>query len=473
LPLCAYGDARMRAEYTQVENAFIREFMPFAAGDAVKVYLYGLMQCQHGVGESTLIAFARAVSLSERDVEDAFAYWQDCGLVRVTTSPAYSVLYQSAQHALPLNTSLYTQSALHAQLQSLFLPSPVTPSELSRMLEWTDVFRISPEAVVMLINYGRAKMPNVEGAMVSRQIRYIDKIARQWADEGVRTPEQADEWLRDQQRHQSGVNALLGRLGLRRSPTAAERKLYAKWLAQGFDDKAILLAADRTASIRQPSFESVDNILGELGSRGAKSADEVMRENSEALCKEALTALGLRQPTPTAAQLDVYRGLLADGHDHEHILLAAEICRENDRRSLREVTLCLKRWRENDLRDGKAMRAHEAERARKIALLAQAFACMGLNRRVSEADLDQYAQWAEWGQGDELILFAAESAHGAVSPYRMMKKLLEQWHAAGIDGVSVARRQMQPRESNQAKQNPALAYPQRETQALEENVEWM
>ncbi len=472
MPLCAFGDARMRVDHTQIENAFIRDFMPFASGGAVKIYLWGLMQCQSGMGESTLPAFATALSLTEQDVMDAFVYWQDCGLVRISHTPSFSVLYQSARHAMPLDTSLYTQSALHAQLQSLFLPSPVTPSELSRMLEWVDVFRIHPEAVVMLIVYGRSKMPNVDKATVSRQLRYIDKIARQWADEGVHTAEQAETWLQTQQHHHSGLTSLLSRLSIRRSPTAAERKLYQKWVSMGFDEKTILLAADRTVSIRNPSLDSVDNILITLKKQGVQTPEQLENENSEAMCKEALTALGLKQPTPSASQLDAYRDWLQSGYDHEHILLACELCRMANKRAMRDVVQCLQRWQNLGLPDGKSIRAHEQARRQHIELLTQAFECMGLRKRVQDADLTLYQQWTnEWGLPDDLILFAAESSHGANSPYRMMKKVLENWHESGIISVSAARKQTQtPKIENK---NPALRYPQRSVDDADKGVNWI
>ena len=472
MPLCAFGDARMRVDHTQIENAFLRDFMPHASGDAVKVYLYGLMQCQLGIGESTVCAFAAALLLSEQDVQDAFAYWQACGLVRVSNTPAFSVLYQSAQHAIPLDTSLYTQSDLNAQLQSLFLPQLITPADMARIYEWVDVFKIQIEAVHMLIRYGRGKMPNLEKATVSRQLRYIDKIARQWADEGIRNMEQAEVWLQSQEHHQSGLSTLLNRLGLHRSPTQAERRLYQKWLQMGFGDQAILLAADRTIGIRNPSLDSIDNILNSLKQQGAQTPEQVIRENSEALCKEALTALGLRQPTPSAAQLDAYRQWLGQGYHHEHILLACELCRDANHRTTKDVTTCLERWRQNNLNDGKSIRAFEASRTQHSEIMEQSLACMGMNRSLAEADLDQFELWhVQWKLPDELILFAAESSHGANSPYRMMKKLLQSWHDAGIYSVSAARKQLQT--PSAAAVNPALRYEQRPVEDPDEGVDWL
>lgn len=77
MPLCSYQQAPDRNDRTVVENIFLREFMPAAPEGAVKAYLYGLMQCQQGTGAGSLSAFARAVALSETEVQDAFAYWQE------------------------------------------------------------------------------------------------------------------------------------------------------------------------------------------------------------------------------------------------------------------------------------------------------------------------------------------------------------------------------------------------------------
>ncbi len=473
MPLCAYGDSRMRTDHTDIENVFIREFMPSANGDAVKVYLYGLMQCQHDdVGKSTIYEFADALYLSEKDVRNAFLYWEECGLVNVTTSPSFSVLYLSAKHAMPSDNSVYTFSKMNAQLQSMFLPAALLPSELARIYEWIDVFHIEHEAVVLLINYGREKMKaNISKATVSHQLRYIDKIAKQWADEGIYTAELADKWIRFKEKPNNGITNLLKRLGLNRYPTLAEREIYKKWLDMGFNDQTILLAADRTIGIRNPSLDSIDNILAAFKKQGIQTQEELKNEDSEMLCKEALVALGLKQPTPSASQLDTYREWLNNGYNHEHILLSCELCREMNHRTMRDVTNCLERWRRHNLKDGKSIRIFEATRKQNASLMEQVFACMGMNKQVVEVDLEQYNEWAnEWRLSDELILLAAENSHGANSPYRMIKRLLQSWHDAGIQSVSAARKQLQSPTS--LTQNPALRYEQRDVSDLDKRINW-
>ena len=181
----------------------------------------------------------------------------------------------------------------------------------------------------------------------------------------------------------------------------------------------------------------MDNILRALKQQGVQTPQQLLNENSEAMCKEALTALGLKHPTPSASQLDGYRKWLQSGYDHEHILLACELNREANRRSMRDVFSTLQRWQTLGLTDGKSIRNHEKDRRQNIALLEQAFTCMGLNRRVQEADLDLYHTWTKtWKLPAELVLFAAECSHGANSPYRMVKKLMQDWHESGIKSVA-------------------------------------
>lgn len=480
MPLCAFGDPRLRSDHTQVENAFIRDYMPSAPDGYVKVYLFGLMQCQSGVGPSSLLSFANALHMSEEQVRCAFTYWSQAGLVRMQQTPRLSILYQSARHAMPAGTStgaqeLYTHKELNEQLSRLFSPQLLTPAELRKIYDWMDVFGLAPQSVLLLIRYGRSKLQDLSHATISRQLSYIETIARQWADEGIRAPEQAEQWLMQQEQHQSGLTVLLHRLGLRRSPTAAERKLYQGWLNSGFTQEAILLAADRTISSRNPSLDTVGNILASLQKAGARTADDVRAENSEQLCREALTALGLRQPTPTASQLDTYRAWRSIGHLHEHILLACEICCENGRRNMRDVAQTLHRWQQRNLREIKAIRAFEASRKASVQALEEVFSRMGLpERKAQDADIAQYELWNHtWNLSQEVILFGAETAHGAASPYRLLKKLMEQWHDAGVQSVAQARAlERQPRYPS-ATQNPALRYTQRPIDPQQDDgIQW-
>ena len=236
MPLCSYQQAPDRNDRTVVENIFLREFMPAAPEGAVKAYLYGLMQCQQGTGAGSLSAFARDVALSETEVQDAFAYWQEKGLVLVQTKPMFAVFYLDIHNALPQDAGVYADAAYNREIQALFAPKAIQPAELARVYDWTDVFLIDRSAVPLLIEYGQKKLKDLDKATARRQVSYIDKIARQWNQEGVRAQEDAKAWLAAQaeqgqragrrvtaagavpQRHPAGARAV---------PKMAGRRVYA------------------------------------------------------------------------------------------------------------------------------------------------------------------------------------------------------------------------------------------------------
>ena len=127
MPLCSYQQAPDRNDRTVVENIFLREFMPAA----------------------------RDVALSETEVQDAFAYWQEKGLVLVQTKPMFAVFYLDIHNALPQDAGVYADAAYNREIQALFAPKAIQPAELARVYDWTDVFLIDRSAVPLLIEYGQ------------------------------------------------------------------------------------------------------------------------------------------------------------------------------------------------------------------------------------------------------------------------------------------------------------------------------
>ena len=65
---------------TKVENLFINEFLPDAPGDCVKVFLFGLMYAQFNQEIDTR-TMALTLGMTEKDVDNAWKYWEARGLV--------------------------------------------------------------------------------------------------------------------------------------------------------------------------------------------------------------------------------------------------------------------------------------------------------------------------------------------------------------------------------------------------------
>ncbi|MDL2220683.1 DnaD domain protein [Eubacteriales bacterium OttesenSCG-928-N14] len=423
-----------------------------------------------------MATFARALHLSEEEVKQAFYAWQALGLVTVSESPSFSVAYHLAANALPQDSGDYPLSAFNARMNELFAPRTPTPAELSRIYDWMDVFGIAQDAVEVLVQYGREKMKDVGSRGVSAQINYIDKIAQDWAENGIKTLADAERFVAQQQQSSTGIAKLMRRMGMNRPPSASERKLFDSWLDSGFTLAAILAAADGMTGAYSPSFKYLDGMLQSLLEKGAMSEGDVkkrarLQKEMEDGTRQALVALGIQDAKPTASQMDAYAKALEDGFTHEHVLYACEVLHAAGKARFAEVTALLYSWRAAGLNRLSQMKKYQKAQAAATGDLEMMFSRMGITRRVAEADIKLYLQWTQqWGMPVELLFVAAEYAHGTNTPYQYTKKLLTDWHEKGIQKVSLAKKQYQSHAQSAGKaNNPALQYEQRDNDAAELN----
>ena len=94
MAFCKYSIDMLANNTTRVDNIFINNYLPYADSTAVKVYLYGLYKCQDSSGkDNTLENFANELHLSQEEVETAFAYWQEQGLVQILNVIPFEVRY--------------------------------------------------------------------------------------------------------------------------------------------------------------------------------------------------------------------------------------------------------------------------------------------------------------------------------------------------------------------------------------------
>jgi hypothetical protein len=97
---CSYSKEFSTSAFTDIENAFITEYLPVSSGDAVKVYLYGLFLCQNPKFDKNLTEIAQTLSLSEETVLSCFTYWEEFGLVNVLSKDPLSVQYEPIRSSL-------------------------------------------------------------------------------------------------------------------------------------------------------------------------------------------------------------------------------------------------------------------------------------------------------------------------------------------------------------------------------------
>ncbi len=285
---------------TMIENTFIDQFMPTSSGDFVKIYLY-LMRCaQSGQTDVSVAQIADALNYTESDVKRAMGYWQkqNClELIDDTDMDAQSISAQTA----PAQPAAVPAGTLSSDLQN---KKSELPSAGSKITEFRPVPKHSKEDIrnVLFVaeNYlGRPLAQNEQESLVyflnelgmdvdlidyllcycissnHPNIRYISKVALNWAEKGITTVEQArTEGLFGKKEYRT----IFRTLGIQdHNPTAVEMEYMDRWLEEyALPMNIIILACERTIlQIGKAQLSYTDSILRSWHDNNVRTVKDV------------------------------------------------------------------------------------------------------------------------------------------------------------------------------------------------------
>lgn len=299
--LTIYKDSYV--DSTVVSNRFIDEYMKDANDAQLKVYLY-LIRMLNANQATSVSDIADKFNHTEKDVIRALKYWEkkklldldfdeDKSLVgihlrdlnatsesRQSTSrttgiaPAIStpIIAPVATPATEIPASVdaltftkpsYSPDQLRefknreqtAQLLFItesYIGKPLTPSEMKSILFFTDQLHFSDDLIDYLLQYCVDKG--------KKDFKYIEKVAINWAKEGITTPKQAQKFSG---KYDKNVYAIMNELGKNGTPTTKELEFINRWIKEyGFSTDIIIEACERTVlATDRHRFEYAEGIL--------------------------------------------------------------------------------------------------------------------------------------------------------------------------------------------------------------------
>ncbi len=299
-------------EYTLISNYFIDHYMEDANEAQLQVYFYLLRMVSANLPVS-VADIAEKFKHSEKEVLRALKYWELQNLLSLdfdaqknltgihflavpkesTCEESLSNQTQAApSEALPPAASeaavaptpaepepirdaeptaeqsiyikpSYTADQLRAfksqenAAQLLFVAQeyvgkPLTPGDIKTIYFMWDVLHFSDDLIDYLIQYcvDRGK----------RDFRYMEKVAINWAEEGITTPKQAQKAAA---RYDKNIYSIMNALGKNNSPTTKEVEYIQRWINEyGFTNDIILEACSRTVlATDKHRFDYAEGIL--------------------------------------------------------------------------------------------------------------------------------------------------------------------------------------------------------------------
>ena len=453
------------AGVTVVENLFIREYLPAAKGDYVKVYLYGLHLCQYPQQDYGAAEMAKDLELSRAEVESALRYWERRSLVtKVSDDPEVYRFYSPMQrmHAGVLTTTQDSEYTLFAEsvYTAFGEKRKVKPAEIARMWEWVQDIGLPPEVVLMLLNHMIALM------RTHFSMKQAENMAVLMKENKVFTVEDAELFLRNDMEIHKGAQDVLRHFGKRsRLPSEAELKLYRKWRMEWlFDHNAILSACQETAK-GEPTFAYLDGILRGISARsesrtGAQVEQLLSREQDENdMAKAVMDQLGLKMTLTQA--LNFYRQWRRH-MPHDVVMMAASLCaRRKDK--MGSMDQLLSSWQEKGLTDIDAATRYTQRLRRIDPHLRTLFEILAYQSVITEEDRALFEKWQAFGYDMPILEAAARQTHGVEgNKLRYMDSVICAWHDAGITDASQIQLLKKSPQKDGPKQVRAQQYTQRQ-----------
>lgn len=325
--------------YTSIPNCFIEQFMPYAAGEFVKIYIYLLKCVNENQSELSISKIADAFNNTEKDVVRALKYWQKKGLLDLTFDEdnslkalqfvPFSDIMENSREAEndsvtlcvtdapvpgnPANNVKHgkTASERRAEAASAVNVDDTVKQPAKKEYTKAEIAAFSKKDDVMELLFiverylGRPLGPTDINTVLfmndtlgfstdlieylfeycvgkeHRSMRYIEKTGIAWAEQGIKTVAAAKTMSTI---YSDDCRKVLNAFGIvNRMPTQNESDFVTRWtISYGFDIQIVLAACSRTMDrIHQPNFEYTDGILNNWKGKSVKTVDDIKKLDLE------------------------------------------------------------------------------------------------------------------------------------------------------------------------------------------------
>lgn len=439
MSFCSFSSQVIIDNKTTIDNLFITSFMPHAPSECVKVYLYGLFIAgDSNESHNTIAEFSKALSLSEEDIESAFVYWQEQGLVQILDTIPFQVKYLPIKNALLKHPKIKEQkySNFNVGAQEILSGRMITPNEYFEYYATMDSLHIEQGAMLMIIKY----CADLKGNNVGYS--YILTVAKNWAKDGITTTTSVNEKLMGYEKQNEELCLVAKAMGIKRNIDTFERDLYEKWQSMGFLHNLIIYVVKSLKKTKgSVNFKYLDSILEKYYTMRLFSIQEVEAyENNKqeliSLAKIICKNLGVyyENVEPVVENyITIWKNL---GYDDETLINISNYCFKSSIRSLEYMDKQILKFYKLGIINMQSLNQYFDDVLETENKIKDILAKLNLTRNVNNFDRDCYKNWKNnWKISDELIDRACTLACNKPQPLTQMNKILSSWHEQNITTV--------------------------------------
>lgn len=266
------------AEEIKLSKTFIEQELPAAPPLYVSVYLMTLA-CG-----GTAAEVAQKLHATETDVLYAWGYWKGKGYLQEAEEKQVQKPVLLSSQRPEYSPAELLQVGKHPDIMRLFqtaqqkLGKMLSQQDMSLLFSFYDWLGLPIEVIELLLSYC---VSNGHKGM-----RYIEKVALGWAEEGIDSADRAVEYI---EMRKTGFQSIMKAFGQNRLPVAAEEAYLKKWLQEyKLPLDVVKIACERTVlQAGKASFAYADKILTNWKAAGVKSAADVEEQDRAFAAKKA------------------------------------------------------------------------------------------------------------------------------------------------------------------------------------------
>jgi len=286
--------------HTHIPNSFIDTHMQSVEPVFSLIYIY-LLRYFDEPDKTEPALMAKLFDISEKKCVKALKHWEAAGLIKLDDTAPAAVKKTAAASPAPIPLPVYEVKKAEQK------PSPpiyeterpvYSPEELEAYKKQeiiADLFSFAEEKFSRMLRYNDLNMLfslydwlRLDVSVIKKlieycadnghtNINYIESVALDWAQRGIKTPGEADEYTQTFTNTYRDILKALGLTG--RNPAPKQVELIEKWLREyNMPLEIILEACDKTViSASKPSFTYLSSILERWNKAGIKTVDDIAR----------------------------------------------------------------------------------------------------------------------------------------------------------------------------------------------------
>ncbi|MBO4988731.1 MAG: DnaD domain protein [Clostridia bacterium] len=427
MAFCSFSKEATYSGKTGVDNTFLRKFMPTADGTAVKIYLLGLCLCSTG-DDLPIEGMAELLSVTVEDIENAFLFWEDCGLVSVVSRTPFSVRYLAAEEGRRKpRPEKYT--GFNRSLQAIFPEREISVSEYGQYMQLLEDQPISQDALLLVVRYCRDYTGNP-----NLRFNYVKTTVMNFLQKGIRTAVQVEKELSSYSMDNESLSKLYQAMGIKKKPELSDSDYLKEWRKLEFEFDNILFVA---STLKRGNMQKLDSALKELYANRCFSKEEIDYYLSR---KKAL----YRETFAIAKKLGVYLSYAETyvekytavwssyGYSDEALDIIANYAFATQKKSFEGMDEIVREWYGKGIVSLESIRDHLLSIKEDEDFLAKLFQTCSLSRRPIGSDFTALRNWRSWGFSDEMILLAGEESAGKANPIPYLTAILSSWKTKKI-----------------------------------------